>query len=227
MDLKYRIAKPQKAKHSIDTVIFDLGGVLDQNDIWGQVSKKYLVYNTPKEQFWRDYKVGKIQEKEFWEGVLAGTGDESKQEELARATRQAYANPQVGPAHHIVIPLAERGYRLCLLSNHVTEWAMPTLSSLGVLPYFQATLISSEIKAAKPQREAFEMALEAMGRDWCPERCLFLDDQSKNIQTASSMGINAIQVKDRVHLERDLEKTLGLQLGMPIAYRLGLAAGYI
>jgi len=226
MEFKYRIAKPPKAKHNIDTVIFDLGGVLDQNDIWGQVAKKYHVYKTPKEQFWIDYKIGRIDEHHFWKGILAGTGDESKQEELASATRQAYASPQVGPAHHLVIPLAERGYRLCLLSNHVTEWAMPTLTSLGVLPYFQATLISSEIGVAKPQRESFEMALQAMDRDWCPERCLFLDDQIRNIQTAKSMGIKAIQVKDRQRLERDLEKTLGLMLGTPIAYRLGLTPTY-
>lgn len=69
--------------------------------------------------------------------------------------------------------LRSRGYRLGVISNWDPS-ARPILERLGILGFFEVTIISSEVGVSKPDRRIFEIALERAGVK--PEECLYVGD---------------------------------------------------
>ena len=59
---------------------------------------------------------------------------------------------------------------------------------IPALKYFDALVISGEIKAAKPDKEIYEYLLSTY--DLIPEECIFIDDNPANIEMANSLGIH-------------------------------------
>lgn len=87
--------------------------------------------------------------------------------------------------------LRQRGYRIFMLSNtNEAHWQHildlnPTLPS-----YFDDVFLSQELHLAKPHPEIFHEVLHRIAAT--PDECLFIDDSSKNTETASSLGIRTI-----------------------------------
>lgn len=70
----------------------------------------------------------------------------------------------------------------------------PILSGLGLAPYFEKVIVSSEVGASKPHRRVFDAARQAA--NVAPERCLHIGDEEKaDLLGAQAAGIPAMLVK--------------------------------
>jgi len=75
-----------------------------------------------------------------------------------------------------------------LLSNASTR-LVHDLDRSGILDVFDAVVGSADIRAAKPDRAAFEVAASAVGVP--VDRCLFVDDTEANVEGARAIGMQA------------------------------------
>ena len=82
-------------------------------------------------------------------------------------------------------------YSLGILSD-----AMPSLIKFmdqwGLLSLFDATVISTQIGAIKPDPKMYEAILQRLNAD--PADCLFVDDRAANLEGAIAAGMKAVQM---------------------------------
>jgi len=82
-------------------------------------------------------------------------------------------------------------YSLGMLSD-----AMPSLIKFmdqwGLLSLFDATVISTQIGAIKPDPKMYEAILQKLNAD--PADCLFVDDRTANLEGAIAAGMKAVQM---------------------------------
>jgi 2-haloacid dehalogenase len=198
----------------IDTIIFDIGGVLVKQGQRATVFGSYkLDYGPEEHAVWQDYKLGRCSEAEYWRRTLAGTpsaGREQELAELAALARTVYAKAETGDAYPLVRPLKDAGYRLAILSNHVSEWARPFVTKHGLDKLCDPVLISSEIHLAKPNPAIYAYTLRAVGREDAPERTVFIDDKIKNANAAQAAGMHAIHYTKDTDLAAEL-RALGVR----------------
>ena len=85
----------------------------------------------------------------------------------------------------------EQGVGIGLLSD-----AMPSILSFmdqyGILRYFDAAVISTQVGAIKPDPRMYAAILEALGADAAD--CLFVDDRAENLLGAKAAGMRAVQM---------------------------------
>lgn len=82
-------------------------------------------------------------------------------------------------------------YSLGMLSD-----AMPSLVKFmdqwGLLSLFDATVISTQIGAIKPDPKMYEAILQKLNAE--PADCLFVDDRAANLEGAIASGMKAVQM---------------------------------
>jgi HAD superfamily hydrolase (TIGR01509 family) len=105
------------------------------------------------------------------------------------ASFAAWPNAFFPGARELVTELRKR-HRVCCLSNsNEVHWErFPELDTL-----FEHALSSHRIGYVKPDREAFEHALQRTGAR--PRDTWFFDDLEPNVAAARSLGMNAVQVE--------------------------------
>jgi putative hydrolase of the HAD superfamily len=88
--------------------------------------------------------------------------------------------------------LADR-FRLGLVSNAQSLFTRPELEELGLSPWFDPLVISSEVGVRKPGREIFARALAAAGTD--PAHALHVgDDPHADVEGAAAVGMRTCLV---------------------------------
>jgi putative hydrolase of the HAD superfamily len=105
------------------------------------------------------------------------------------------------PIESILVPDAELRHFLLSLSfpkwiftNAHTNHACRVLSALGVSDCFTDIIdIRSMDFVCKPNPQAYRIALDRVGED-TPERCIYLDDASRNLAPAFNMGFFTVLV---------------------------------
>lgn len=91
-------------------------------------------------------------------------------------------------------------YRLSVLSNtnpFIQSWARTaefTPQEKSLDDYFDRLFLSYEMKCSKPSREIYLKMLQQ--GDMAPSTTLFVDDSTKNIEAAASVGIKTLLVKN-------------------------------
>jgi len=80
------------------------------------------------------------------------------------------------------------------LSNDVGRWSRRLRERLGVDALLAGAVISSDVRARKPDRAIYEHLLVATG--YRPAEILFVDDRETNIAAAAAVGIPAVQFGD-------------------------------
>ena len=82
-------------------------------------------------------------------------------------------------------------YSLGMLSD-----AMPSLvrfmDQWGLLSLFDATVISTQVGAIKPDPKMYDAILQRLNAD--PSDCLFVDDRAVNLEGAIAAGMKAVQM---------------------------------
>ena len=85
--------------------------------------------------------------------------------------------------------LRTRGHTLWGFSNDVARWSQKLRTRFDLERRFSGFVVSSDIRARKPDASAYRALLARVGRK--PDEILFVDDREANIVAAAGHGIDA------------------------------------
>ncbi|MFN9545922.1 MAG: HAD-IA family hydrolase [Cyanobacteriota bacterium] len=85
-----------------------------------------------------------------------------------------------------------QGLRLAVVSNFDRR-LHPLLESLGLRPWLERVIVSSEVGAAKPSALPFQRALEAL--DLQPHQVWHVGDQPEDVEGASRAGVRCLRLR--------------------------------
>lgn len=195
----------------IKNIIFDLGGVL----IDWKPEKLYLVV-FEGDQKKVDWFLNEICTFDWNENQDAGyplaqaTADLvarfPQYEELIRMYYGRWEEMLVGPIEGTVALLeklvAHPDYKVVALTNWSAETFPRALSLYEFLHWFEGIVVSGTEKMRKPYKVIYELTLSRF--EIKAAESLFIDDNLRNIEAASEMGINTIKFKSPEQLEKAL-----------------------
>jgi 2-haloacid dehalogenase len=110
----------------------------------------------------------------------------------------------------ILAELRARGVPLYALTNWSSETYPIAVARFEFLKWFRGTLVSGDVKMAKPDTRIFELFLERFAID--PAHAVYIDDRRSNVETAMMLGMHGIVFTDAAALRVELVK-LGLLPG--------------
>ena len=201
----------------INTIIFDLGGVLID---WNPRYVYRTIFKTEEEIDW------------FFENVATDDWNENQDagypitnatEELAakhpewEKEIQAYYGRWTemlgGPIHETVEIFRQLKKIPELKTYALTNWSAETfhiaLERYDFLHWFDGRVVSGEEKTRKPFHVFYQKLLDRYNVD--PARSLFIDDNLRNVKAAEELGIKAIHFRNPEQLKQELIN-LGIEL---------------
>lgn len=198
---------------SINTIIFDLGGVLID---W---NPKYVFtenYFDSIEK--RNYFLTHICSLDWNEQQDAGRSIVDATEERIRqfpewelAIRDYYGrwtdmlNGPIGDAVEVFRQLKESGkYKLYALTNWQARLFDIALVRYNFLQWFDGRVVSGEEKMRKPFPEFYQLLLGRYSVD--AGEALFIDDNLRNVQAAEQLGIKSIHFQNANALRNKLQE---------------------
>jgi len=94
-------------------------------------------------------------------------------------------------------------YRLAVLSDGQSAWAVPELHAVGLLQYFSPVIISGDVGYRKPDRRIFESVLSEMGL--AASEVLFVgNNMYRDVFGAQQVGIKTIYFRANGLEERNV-----------------------
>lgn len=201
----------------INTVIFDLGGVLID---WNPRYVYRTIFKTEEEIDWFFENVATHDWNENQDAgypLDAATEDLVKKhpdwENEIRAYYGRWTEMLGGPIHETVEILknlkAIPGMRTYALTNWSAETFPIALERYDFLHWFDGRLVSGEEKTRKPFPEFYQRLIEKFYID--PSKALFIDDNLRNIKAAQAIGIKGIHFVNPTQLRSELGN-LGIML---------------
>ncbi|MEK7605510.1 MAG: HAD family phosphatase [Patescibacteria group bacterium] len=196
--------------------IFDIGGVLlrwTNLPLFEDIDQTLLITEEQRNEHWLKYmnllEVGKITEKEFWEGFIKDTGAKGELPEESLLQRRFKERLTIDE-EVLKIPheLKGKGHKIAIISNTITPHA-EAMKATTLFSGFDVVVLSNEIGHRKPGNEIFELTLSRLGV--APEESFFVDDLPVNADAASAFGIHGIVFHDRDQLRREITK-LGVKI---------------
>ncbi len=197
-------------KH-LDTVIFDLGGVLID---WNPRYLYRKIFSSEDEITWF---LENVCTNEWNEQQDAGRSFEEATHELLvrfpqhkaaiRAWNDRFEETVSGPINETVDILKairdQRLHRLFALTNWSAEtfpWARRTFDFLH---WFDGIVVSGEEKLVKPNTGIYKVLLDRY--DVSPAGAVFIDDNLKNVEGARATGIDGIHFRGARKLREELQ----------------------
>lgn len=195
---------------TINTIIFDLGGVLID---W---NPSYVFDKLIEDQEKRNHFFENICTPEWNEMQDAGrTIQEANKELLAKHPQwkeyiEAYYGRWEemlgGPIFETVEifrQLKQSGkYKLYALTNWSAETFPRALELYDFLHWFDGRVVSGEEKMRKPYPEFYQLILDRF--QLTPQQTLFIDDNLRNVKAAEEIGISSLQFESPQKLKKDL-----------------------
>ena len=197
----------------INTVIFDIGGVLVRLDWEGFVRRLFPgrdeLISELLETVWYGGRWDRLDAGDDPEEVLASMIAYSPKYEAE--IRKIFANvgdtlikrPETPKWIHDV---KSRGYRALYLSNYSHYVMECNPGVLDFLPLLDGGIFSCDIRAIKPERKIYAALAEKY--NLVPSECVFIDDVAKNVEGARNFGYHAIQFVTLQQAQEDLNKLL-------------------
>ena len=188
-------------KH-IDTIIFDLGGVLID---WNPEYVYLDVFNGDREKM-----------KWFFDNICTHDWNENQDAgyPLAKATEERVA---LFPEHEELIRMyygrwvdmlgeaifdtveildqliSKKQHKIVALTNWSHETFPIALERFEFLHWFEGIVVSGEEKTRKPFKEIYETTLNRFNIK--ADQSIFIDDNLRNIEAANTLGINGVHFK--------------------------------
>jgi 2-haloacid dehalogenase len=205
-------------KKRIDTIVFDLGGVLID---WNPDYVFSKVFPTREEMHWF-YK--NICTPDWNEEQDAGKSLALATEELVKKFPEQEANIRLyygrweemlgGPIHATVEVLSHlkhhTSYRLYALTNWSAETFPVALEKYEFLHWFHGRLVSGEEKIRKPYKEIYELLIRRFGID--PSKAIYIDDNKRNLIPAAELRFHTIHFRSAAQFSAELKELLGEKL---------------
>ncbi|MEX2232236.1 MAG: HAD family phosphatase [Cyclobacteriaceae bacterium] len=197
---------------NINTIIFDLGGVLID---WNPRYLYRKIFKTEDEVTW------------FLENICTSEWNDEQDggRSFEEATKQLmekypeYKEPiaawygrwqetisgPIGGTVKILKEIKDSGkFRLYALTNWSAETFPWALDNFDFLHWFEGIVVSGVEKCRKPLPEFFQILFERYNID--PSKAIFIDDNIKNIEGAKALGLNTITFQSPKQLSRELER---------------------
>ena len=195
----------------INTIIFDLGGVLiDWNpryvfhdDYFDSIEKRDYFFENICTSGWNEnqdagYPIAKATEERIalfpeWEKEIRDYY--GRWEEMLKGP--------IDPAVEIFRQLKESGkYKLYALTNWSAETFPIALERFDFLQWFDGRVVSGEEKMRKPFPEFYRLLLLRYSVN--PHQALLIDDSIRNIKAAEAIGIKGLHFVNPRQLKNDL-----------------------
>lgn len=182
----------------IDTIVFDLGGVLID---W---NPKYVYQKIFKTSEAIEYFLNHICTTEWNEMQDAGRSLSDATLLLQDAHPHYFTEIQIyydqwedmlGGVIQNTVDLLQalydsKKYKIYALTNWSAETFPVALSRFNFLSLFEGILVSGEEGLKKPDPAIFQLLIDRY--DLIPDKTLFIDDNAKNIITAQNLGFNVV-----------------------------------
>ena len=196
----------------MDTIIFDLGGVLiDWNPdyvfdkIFEDPDRKQFFYENICTPDWNE-------EQDAGRSIQEATAVlVAKHPELEAEIRAYYGRWQemLGGAIHETVDIfkelkATNGHRFYALTNWSAETFPIALETFDFLHWFDGIVVSGAERTRKPFPEFYQILLDRYNVE--PEKALFIDDNYRNVLAARNMGITSIHFQSPSGLRDELVK---------------------
>ncbi|MDA1097373.1 MAG: HAD family phosphatase [Proteobacteria bacterium] len=194
---------------AIDTVVFDLGGVLidwspyhlyrklfDSDDAIARFLDEIDLYNWLR---------GVDADKSFQRGVAELSARLPQHADLIAAYWHRWdetLNGSLEDSLAVVSELKAAGMSLYVISNWSSETWHHATERFAFLDWFDGLVISGLEGVAKPDPKIFHVACDRY--KLAPERAVFVDDLAANVESASALGFHGIQFTDAAALRRQL-----------------------
>lgn len=197
---------------SINTIIFDLGGVLID---WNPRYLYRKIFKTEEEVSWF---LQHVCTSEWNDQQDAGRSFEEATRELIRKHpefkepiaawyarwQETIAGPIDGTVEILKNIKASEKFRLYALTNWSAETFPWALENFHFLHWFEGIVVSGIEKCKKPAPEFFQILFDR--HQVRPGESLFIDDNLHNIEGAKALGLNTIAFETPEQLHRDLKQ---------------------
>lgn len=195
----------------IDTIIFDLGGVLID---WNPEYVFLDVFNGSRDEMnwffdnicthdWNENQDAGYSIKNATEERIAKFPE---YEELIRMYYGRWVDMLGGAITETVVVLDKliklQKYKIVALTNWSHETFPIALERFDFLHWFEGIVVSGEERTRKPFKEIYDITLNRF--NITPENAIFIDDNLRNIEAANALGINGIHFKNAKTLVQQL-----------------------
>ncbi len=181
---------------TIKAIIWDLEGVILCTAEGSVPAALARVLELPEEkikpvigdEFDKRVNLGEFTQEDYWDYIIEKTGrpQEYKKKLEKFLLQDMYIDQEIlAEIHHY-----HKYLKTCLFSNFSSDLRSLLEDHWGIDNAFDKILISGEIGMIKPQPEAFQHALDALG---CQAgETIFVDDRLENVEGARAVGMQAI-----------------------------------
>jgi epoxide hydrolase-like predicted phosphatase len=219
--LKAYLARTRKSKKAlaggsskmIDTIIFDLGGVLVSSDCEkvDAIIARALGINIKKfrlvvKEYKGDLTKGRLILLDFYSNLIKKLKiKDYAAEDILKIHMKIMdkIHNKINKKILFLIKKLRRNYRVVCLVN--TELEIASLArKKGLYNYFYKAYVSTEMGMKKPDSEIYLAVLKDLNCK--PQNALFIDDKKENIKGAEKIGIKGILYRKGINLKKELEK---------------------
>ncbi len=197
---------------NINTVVFDLGGVLiDWNPDY--VFKKIFSSDEELQWFYKNICTSEWNEEQdagrpLKEGTDLLIKQFPDQEENIRAFYDRWEEMLGGPIHGTLEVFRELKEKPAVKTYALTNWSAETfpvaLSRYDFLHWFNGRVVSGEEKTRKPFIEIYETLINRFEID--PSTAIYTDDNIRNLHPAKELGFTTIHFQSPAQFKEDLQK---------------------
>jgi len=171
------------------------------------------------DDLWMAMQNDEISEREYWAQRTSEVGNLlgehwTEMSQFVMAARGADPESVLRPETLQAIEAAKaRGIRLAILSNELDLFYGPEMRSrLPFLKKFDLVADATYTKILKPDPRAYLDCARELGVE--PQRCVFVDDQKRNVKGAEAVGMHAVYFDVRRPGE-SIKQTLSLLAALP------------
>lgn len=186
----------KNSQHSIKAIVFDLDGVYfnkGKAEFLSSLTRYGVEEASAKSVFltsqqMADYKLGKINDDEFWAWAESQWNTGLSSHELIELMLDGYAIDE--RVMQLVQTVRRKGYKTLICSNNFPARIQGLKRKFGFLQQFDTAVFSYQVHAAKPSTEIFA---ELLRRSGCqPQEIVYADDKSTALTGAKDLGINTL-----------------------------------
>ncbi|HEX4374604.1 MAG TPA: HAD family phosphatase [Puia sp.] len=200
--------------NKIDTIVFDLGGVLID---WNPDYVYKAIFPDEKERKWFYENICTPdwnEEQDAGRTLQAATEELLKKfpehEKNIRAYYDRWQEMLGGPIHETVDILHHLKHKTDIRLYALTNWSAETfpvaLQLYDFLHWFEGRVVSGEEKTRKPFTEIYKRLVERY--NIVPGNAIYIDDNYRNLIPAKELGFNIIHFQSTQQFKKELENFL-------------------
>ena len=179
---------------TMKTVIFDMYGVIIKDPDGGLVPfvNRTFPELTPDDVYtraqWIEASIGGLSSLDFFKNLGYQGG-------LSKIEKKFLDTIEIDDTFYDTARVLSNYYRLALLSNDLSEWSGYLRDKFQINHFFDAIIVSGDVKMRKPDTRIFQLALEKLAQP--AQDCVYVDDRRKNLAAAQSLGMDTILFNSR------------------------------